>query len=185
MARGGARTGAGRKPKPVSQHVEDGTFRRDRHGKPEESPQITSATRGLKWRMPAGLSPRQRTAWKTIVRDLEVSSLLDRADAGMIEAAAVAWGLAGDARAALVKHGLLVPGQRDGSLVANPAVKIQRDAWAQFRGVASELGLSLAARSRLGLTIARGSSQSGSSGDDPGGEEIGESPRARVLRLAG
>jgi P27 family predicted phage terminase small subunit len=185
MGRGGPRAGSGRKPKPVSQHIEDGTFRPDRHGAAEESPQLTSATRGLKWRMPAGLSPRQQTAWKTIVRDLEASSLLDRADAGMIEAAAVAWGLAGDARAAVNKHGLLVPGQREGSLVTNPAIKIQHDAWAQFRSVAVQLGLSLAARGTLGLSLARGSGQGAPEPGHAGGDEIGESPRARVLRLAG
>jgi P27 family predicted phage terminase small subunit len=140
----------------------------------------------MKWRMPGGLSARQKTAWKTIVRDLEASALLDRADAGMIEAAAVAWGLAGDARAA-AKGRVLVPGQREGTQVANPAIKIQRDAWAQFRAIAAELGLSLAARGRLGLTLARGAHHErppDRSGDEQL-DELGESPRAQILRLAG
>lgn len=184
MPRGGPRAGSGRKPKPLAKHLEEGTYRRHRHGKPEESPELTSATKGLHWRMPAGLSARQKTAWKTIVRDLEASALLDRADAGIIEAAAVAWGLAGDARAA-AKGRVLVPGQREGTMIANPAIKIQRDAWAQFRSIAAELGLSLAARSRLGLSLARGGQRRDEPPPDERQDELGESPRAQILRLAG
>ncbi len=67
MARGGARPNSGPKSRPVDEKVREGTYRKDRDG-PAEGVRPAD---GVRPKMPAGLSPRARTAWKILLDDLE------------------------------------------------------------------------------------------------------------------
>lgn len=110
---------------------------------------------------PPNLSPLQLEAWTTIVDDLEGGGVLDKADAGLIEAAAVFWGRARQARASLARQAiehetgireldpLLAYSAR--GYTKNPLLQVERDSWHEFRLVAENLGLSPGARARLGL----------------------------------
>lgn len=175
---GSPRPTAGRKPKPTAEHVREGTFRRDRHG-PEEGVRPAD---GRQPRMPAGFSPAMKVAWKTLLDDLDSSALLDSADAPLYEAFAVAHGRAREARALIRVHGLLVDGARVGQLVANPMIRVEREALAQVRMLAVELAMGMRARASLGMAVARGAVR-GKPGDNPAESpaptsgKIGLSPR--------
>lgn len=156
--------------KPIADHLAEGTYRPDRHG------DVAGPFRATSGRppMPRGLSEREKTAWRTITADLERHGILFRLDAPLIEAAAVQWARAREARALVRRHGLLVVGAR-GGLVANPAVRMERDAWRLLVRLAGELGLSSTARARLG--IAAGELPPVPDGPEP----IGPSPRLRAI----
>lgn len=110
---------------------------------------------------PPSLSPRQLEAWTTIIEDLEGGGVLDKADAGLVESAAVFWGRAREAREQLERQAiehetgirelshLLAHSAR--GYTKNPLLQVERDSWHEFRLVAENLGLSPGARSRLGL----------------------------------
>lgn len=171
---------AGRKAKPTADHVREGTFRRDRHG-PEQGVRPAD---GLRPRMPHGMSAAMKVAWKTLLDDLGRSELLDSADAPLYEAFAVAHGRAREARALVAKHGMLVDGAREGQLVANPMIRVEREALAQVRMLAVELAIGMRARASLGIAVARGAGgkRKPAAGEDrqaPG--VLGPSPRLRAV----
>lgn len=127
-----------------------------------------------------------QTAWKTLLDDLEASALLDSADAPLYEAFAVAHGRAREARGLIARHGLLVYGASVGQLVANPMIRVEREALAQVRMLAFELAIGMRARASLGMAVARGANR-GVAGDDPSVEVaaavgIGPSPRLTAVR---
>lgn len=125
--------------------------------------------------MPPGLNDRQKTAWRSIVRDLERAGILDRADAGVIEAAAIAWGRAREARAIVNREGLLATNSQ--GRVGHPALAIEQAAWKEFRQLADQLPLSPWGRQRLSITI-------GSGGEtDEMERELGPSTRDRITSL--
>lgn len=168
----------GRKPLPHEVHEKKGTLRKDRHG--------SEPVRGAGGRppMPPGLNDRAKRAWKTICDDLAASGLLDRSDAGVIEAAAVLWSRAREARAAINREGVVITGA-NGTSIAHPAWKIEREAWAAFRQLADELGLTILSRSRLGIALARSNDRGGSGGKPAAGSiasKIGDSPRLKALQ---
>jgi P27 family predicted phage terminase small subunit len=180
MANGGRRPRAGRKPKPVSEHVRDGTFRPDRHGSQE--PAIREAD-GRRPPMPQGFSAREKTAWKRLLDGLAAESLLDHADAPLYEAFAVQWARMKEARAAVHKHGLLLTNAQ-GVLVANPAVRMERDAVDRVRQLADQLAIGLHTRSSLSLAVARGravEADGAAPASAAGAELIGPSPRLRAV----
>lgn len=99
--------------------------------------------------MPVGLNGREQTCWRVIVTDLVKAAAIDHADAGIIEAAAVAWALAREARVIRHREGLFEE-SRQGRVV-NRAVTIEQTAWKEFRALAETLPLSPWGRARLGL----------------------------------
>jgi P27 family predicted phage terminase small subunit len=151
----------GRKPKPIAEHVKAGTYRRDRHDR------RTPSADGRAPRMPSGLSPAMRAAWRRVVGALEAQGTLDSADAAMVEAAAALWARAREARALVAKEGLICRGDR--GWVQHPAVRIERESLTALRLVCEQLGLSPVARARLGLGDRRDA--------DPLTELVGPSPR--------
>jgi P27 family predicted phage terminase small subunit len=122
---------------------------------------------------PTGLTQMQKTAWRTIVADLETGGILDHADAGLIEAAAVFWGRAREARATVNKEGLIARSVR--GYTAHPLLAVERESWAQFRMIAEQLGLGPVARARLGLA------GKGKSMEEEIQNNIGPSARLRVV----
>lgn len=176
------RPGAGRKPKPLDDHIAEGTYRADRHG--PETPAIRKAS-GKRPPMPAGLNSREKTAWKRLLDGLEFEGLLDHADAPLYEVFAVQWARVKEARAAVHKHGTLVA-KANGELVANPAIRIERDATDRVRQLADQLAIGLHTRSSLNLAVARGERGDArrlEAPDDPAGADpIGPSPRLRAVK---
>lgn len=176
MARGGARVGGGRHPKPLVEHVREGTHRKDRHG---DAQGIRPAD-GKRPKMPQGLSASMKTAWNTLLDDLEASALLDSADAPLYEAFAVAHGRAREARRLITKHGMLLDGAK-GGVVANPMLRVEREALTQLRYLAEQLAIGMRARASLGLAVARGARKGADEGAEPPpaatAGRIGVSPR--------
>lgn len=181
MARGGARANSGPKGKPTEDHVREGTYRRDKHG-PKGGVRPAD---GKRPRQPAGLSVSAKNAWKALLDDLQASALLDSADAPLYEAFAVNIGRAREARRLIAKHGMLVPGAREGQLVANPMLRVEREALAQARMLAAELAIGMRARASLGIAIVRGANLRGGSEDTPAADKTGIGPSPRLTALRG
>jgi P27 family predicted phage terminase small subunit len=99
--------------------------------------------------MPHGLDARMKVCWRAIVTDLSRADAIDHADAGVIEAAAVAWARARQARAAMIGEPLLISTPQ--GQVPNRLLDIERSSWAAFRALAESLPLSPWGRARLGL----------------------------------
>jgi P27 family predicted phage terminase small subunit len=127
-----------------------------------------------------------KAAWTALLDDLESAALLDSADAPLYEAFAVAVGRAREARALVAKHGMLVPGAREGQLVANPMIRVERESLQQVRMLAEQLAIGMSARARLGLAVVRGARRAPADPDAPSGPEpardgIGPSPRLHAV----
>lgn len=186
MAGGGRRTGAGRKPKDLDEHIAEGTYRRGRHGPTERAIRKGDGRRPP---LPAGFNSREKTAWKTLLDGLEAEGLLDHADAPLYEAFAVQWARLREARADVHKRGLVVENER-GQVVANPAVRIERDAIDRVRQLADQLAIGIQTRASLNLAVARGERSRGerpakdAKRDEPA-DRIGLSPRAQLQALEG
>lgn len=189
MPRGGSKAGSrpnsGRKAKPLADHVAEGTHRKDRHGPANVKGE--GMVRGAGARrppMPTGLDARMKTAWRTLLDDLEAAALLDIADAPLYEAFAVAFGRAREARALIKKHGMLVAGARDGTLVANPMIRVERESLQLLRQLADQLAVGMRTRASLGMAIVRGARKKETEEPDAGAARasgIGPSPRLRAL----
>jgi Phage terminase, small subunit len=121
--------------------------------------------------MPRGLNERMKTCWRAIVTDLLKADAIDHADAGIIEAAAVAWARAREARAAMNGQPLIIATPQ--GQVPNRLLDMERASWKEFRALAESLPLSPWGRARLGL---RGA---------PSGEQVhpalGLPPRLRAV----
>lgn len=104
--------------------------------------------------MPPGLTTEMKEVWRELVDALAAGEQLDRSDAGLIECATVMIVRARNARAAVDRDGLLVPGTKK-DLIPHPGLLIERQALEQLLGVASSLGLSPVARARLGMPLSR------------------------------
>jgi len=105
------------------------------------------------------------------VRDLTSADAIDRADAGVLEAAAVAWARAREARVHVNREGL-VEGSSQGR-VENRYLAIERASWKEFRALAESLPLSPWGRARLGMKTQAPADQVE--------REIGLPPRLRVV----
>jgi len=89
-------------------------------------------------------------AWYTIIEDLRDQGALDRTDRLLVEAAAVMWGRAREARELIERDGYITPTVR-GTTTANPLIAVERESLKELRLLADHLPLTRAARHRLGL----------------------------------
>lgn len=146
---------------------------------------------------PEHLSELGKRAYMEFVDDLKEAGIIDRGDRGTIIAAANAVGRAVEAGEWVNEFGMLycevtlVWSERRQEevectkLKANPAVGMERQAWAEFRHLAEVLGLSPVGRTRLGRAGVQGrpidtelnKRGAGGAGDDePLVEHSGELP---------
>jgi P27 family predicted phage terminase small subunit len=175
------RTGSGRKPKALEDHIAEGTYRPERHG-PTES--VIRKADGKRPPLPPGFNLLEKRAWKRLLDGLEAESLLDHADAPLYEVFVVQWARVREARAEVHKHGTLVTGPT-GGLVANPAIKIERDASDRVRQLADQLAIGIHTRASLNLSIARGRRGDRTEEGDvapKAADSIGPSPRLRSVK---
>ncbi len=162
----------GRKPVPTEVRL--------KRGETPEAPPIVVGGR-IAPRMPLGLNAYQKTAWRTVVADLSKANLLDHADAAVIEAFAVFWGRARQARAMVNREGLLSKSAHGG---AHAAVGIEERSFREVRQLADQLPLSPWGRARLGLHLGITPSV-GVGADEDLARELGPSPRQLHLVAAG
>jgi len=153
---------AGRKPVPAE-------TRRNRGQRDRPLPVVIGGRRTPL--MPHGLNGREQTCWRYIVTDLELADAIDHADAGIIEAAAVAWARAREARVHIHAEGLVEESSQ--GRVENRYLAIERASWKEFRALAESLPLSPWGRARLGLKSAAPSDQVS--------QDIGLPPRLRAV----
>ena len=124
-------------------------------------------------RRPSNLSAHQARAWRELVTVLRKMSILDRADAAMVEAAAIFLGRAREARDALAQPGVELLTRSARGFTTNPLLVIERESLSQFRQLAEHLGLSPMARTRL-------PGSSGRTMEDEINAVLGPSGRARL-----
>ena len=132
----------GRPRKPIERHLAEGTYRRDRHG---ELPVLLAGR--SKPVPPASLKGEARRVFVSIAK--AGAAIFDAADSSLIEGAAVMTVRARVASADISRRGVLVV-NRHGAEVVNPSVRVERDALTELRLQLSALGMSPAARARLG-----------------------------------
>ena len=134
----------GRKPKPVEQRRAEGNPGK----RPLPAPVLIE---GRSYPTPPdGAGDRYLAVWNRIVPKLWEVGLLDGIDALALDAICTTVDRAYAAREMLEKDGLVVAGAMGGA-VAHPAVKIEKDAWAEARRWFEHYGLTPLARTRLGL----------------------------------
>ena len=139
----------GRPRKPAEEHLRAGTFRKDRHG----MPLLLAGRKAPK--PPASLSAAEKRVFLELVA--QAGAILDSVDGLLVESASVLLVQAREIRKDISKRGLLVE-NRFGALVANPSVKVERDTLGELRLVLQQLGMSPAARARLGAQGVEGRS---------------------------
>lgn len=121
--------------------------------------------------MPPGLDKRMQRLWHWLVGVLTRSDTIDLADAGIIEAATVAWARAQEFREAMTGQPLLISTPQ--GPVINRLIAEERAAWKEFRALAESLPLSPWGRARLGLK--------GAAPADQVEQDIGLPPRLRAV----
>jgi len=131
----------GRKPVPVET--------RQRRG--EHIRRTPTVVRRASPSMPPSFEPDMASCWRTIVKDLSEADAIDHADAGVIEAAAVFWGRARQARSAMMEDGQDLLVQTPQGVIPNRLLQLERESWREFRALAETLPLSPWGRARLGL----------------------------------
>jgi P27 family predicted phage terminase small subunit len=139
---------AGRPPKPIEQHIKEGTYRKDRH---EGALVITTPGHGIAHLgAPAHLTPLQQEVWLEIARLLE--SIVRESDVPMVEMSAVAYAGYREAQK-LIDHDGLVYVDTNDNLKEHPAVRVAQRYMKQFMDTSARLGLSPADRARLGINL--------------------------------
>lgn len=134
----------GRKPKPVEQRRHEGN-----PGKRPLPQPVLIEGRAIPT-PPDGAGDRYLAVWNRIVPKLWEVGLLDGIDALALDAICTTVERAYQARDILEREGLLADGAMGGQVV-HPAVRIERDAWAEARRWFEHYGLTPLARTRLGL----------------------------------
>lgn len=82
------------------------------------------------------------------------SAVLAGADVPMVEAAATMIARARMAARSIAQHGVII--ETEFGPRPNPAIRIERDAWAQFRLLAEQIGIGPSARARLAVFGVKG-----------------------------
>ena len=97
---------------------------------------------------PRGLDADVSKAWDQLAGLL--AHVLDESDAPVLEAGATALAMVRQAAAAWSANPVVLVESRLGEMVANPVLRVRRDALVQWRQFAEQLGVGPVARARLG-----------------------------------
>ena len=143
----------GPKPKPIEDHLADGTSRPDRHG----DGTIEVAERVDFLPAPGHLPDDARDIWNHVVSTIGESGILQGADDLALEAMALAVATWRKAQDDIERNGILVIGRFD-TEVANPAIAVRDKAMGEFRAWAARFGLTPSDRTQLGMQLVKGKS---------------------------
>lgn len=99
---------------------------------------------------PHWLKAESLAEWGRIVPELESIGLLSVVDRASLTAYVTSWATFAECAQDIEERGVMVPG-RDGDLVKNPSVAMQRDALAQIKIWCTEFGLTPSARAKMQL----------------------------------
>lgn len=139
-----ARTG--RPPKPTERKIEDGTLR----ARDKQTPLVIGGREAPK---PSGyLDADEKKRFRTLVKELEDAHILDKADRGMLELAAIEEANIQKCNKILAEDGYLVEHISDrGNVnwVPNPATASKQKSVAALRQLYGELGIGPVSRARL------------------------------------
>ena len=160
----------GRPPKPLEEHIADGTFRPDRHG--DGVLALSEPVTFLP--APAHLPDDARDVWSSVVSLIAESGILQGADELALEAVSLNVATWRRAQEDIERNGILVTGRFDTD-VANPAITVRDKAMSEFRQWAGKFGLTPSDRASLGMQLVKGKSAS-ESWDDA----LGPDPRSEV-----
>jgi hypothetical protein len=130
----GMKTG-GHNKKPPAVHALQGTFRRDRHVRPQTAPAVAQQP-GCVPPCPSGLSAASRRLWGAFHTQYD---LLSVPACELLESALRSRDLAEQARQILKRDGLTFPGS-DGKPRAHPATAVHRDTRAAYVSTLRVLG---------------------------------------------
>jgi P27 family predicted phage terminase small subunit len=131
----------GPRPRPTQLKLLHGD-RKDRINQHEPTPRQSLPE------LPDGASADVREVWDYTLRELIAMKIAHAADRDALLCYCEAVVTHRKASALLAKSHVLVQG-RDGGLVRNPVIQIQRDAATTIRGFAQEFGLTPSARTRI------------------------------------
>lgn len=109
---------------------------------------------------PHWLKAESLAEWGRIVPELEAIGLLSVVDRSALTAYVTSWATFAECAQDIEARGVMVPG-RDGDLVKNPSVAMQRDALQQIKVWVTEFGLTPSARAKMTLP-----SEMGGKGED-------------------
>lgn len=137
---GGARLGAGRKPKPLSLRILEGNPGHRPLPKNEPKPRPVAPP------CPVWLLPAARREWRRVVPELLRLGLLTVVDRAALAGYCQAWAKVEAAERAIARNGLMT---EDGK--ARPEVGIAAKEWAMIRAFCAEFGLTPAARTRMAI----------------------------------
>lgn len=135
---------AGRPPKPIEQHLREGTYRKDRHGA-----LIITAERGIA-SAPGHLNQVQRVVFAQLVAVLD--PVIRETDAFLLERAAVAICRAREADEILERDGLVVVDDK-GNTKAHPMIQASARETKTFADLMAQFGGSPSSRARLGINM--------------------------------
>lgn len=141
MPRGGARPGAGRRPKSATEHRLRGTYRASRHA--EASGAVVTAPNVASWRRPdppespRGLSARARRLWENLWRENDGWTA---ADLTVLEESLRALDRADSYRRRIDRDGVMLTGPRGGQR-AHPLLRIELMARQQAAALFRQLGV--------------------------------------------
>lgn len=130
-------------------------------GKPAALPVLADASAGFP--IPVGLPKEAQEMFERVVRELEPRGLRE-ADLDALTMMCHSAYVHQQAREFVVRNGVMV--LVNGRPVVNPAIKVARDEAATYLRLATEYGLTLAARLRLGLMQLAGESMLASLNSD-------------------
>ena len=102
---------------------------------------------------PAHLSEASSVEWRLLVHSLQTEGLWTNRDRAALEVYVEALVTFREAVAYVRAHGVMVPGQKSGTRVKNPAIQVVRDTAGVIRAFGSEFGLTPYTRMQLGLPV--------------------------------
>lgn len=138
----------GRKPTPVEQRRLEG---RDVSKRPLPAPLLVAGRPDGELDEPPDFLPDEaQQFWRSTVARLVEVGMLDLVDAAALQMLAVTYARWREAGRRLDRDGLVQYG-KVGTLIAHPAVRIERDAHLLYIRTAEQFGLTPVARTRLGL----------------------------------
>jgi P27 family predicted phage terminase small subunit len=150
--------------KPIEEHILQGTYRQDRHGKCGLAIEIPKC--------PTGMTPGARTHWRRQAKLLNEAGIISHIDGLALRLLAESIDLYLSAGAKLEAHGLIAK-TSNGNVIQSPFLSIRNSAWEQIVKLAGQFGLTPADRTGLTFRVGYG----------PNGRQQGYTDKSRYFGL--